>query len=239
MLVFYALSMLVLNAPVIDRQLTGTATSVQGVPTYTLEQRESWSKKAWTHREVIGRRSDGRVLFRQTITPGTFPSVPNIKMTYEGSPKMFSVAWEGSQVKLSFVSAAGKRIRNTLVSPPDNLVGPGGILAAIRKEWPRLRRGTTLNWTMIVPPKANAYAVRLVPGGLETINGVKALKLTLEADSWFVRVFAPSTLFWIDLEHRSTLRYQGLGARDGPDGDPIETILEFQPDALPLVAPQL
>ena len=91
---------------------------------------------------------------------------------------------------------------------------------------------------MIVPPKADAFAVRLVPGKIETVLGTRALQVTLEADSWLVRMFAPSTQFWIDLKHQSTLRYRGIGAKDGPDGAPMETILEFKPDALPLVPPE-
>ena len=33
---------------------------------------------------------------------------------------------------------------------------------------------------------------------LEKIEGKKALKVTLEADSWLIELLAPSTDFWID-----------------------------------------
>ena len=230
--------LLTLSAPTIERNFKGQASTPEGSPTYAVEQRETWGTRGWVKRDVIGRQQDGRILFRQRITPGNRAAVPNIEMTYERSPKKFSVVWNKDQVELTFVDPSGATIKNTLQEPPTNLVGPGGILAAIREDWTLLRQGTTLRWMMIVPPKADAFAVRLVPGKIETVLGTPALQVTLEADSWLVRMFAPSTQFWIDLKHQSTLRYRGIGAKDGPDGAPMETILEFKPDALPLVPPE-
>ena len=158
-------------------------------------------------------------------------------MTYKNSPKQFSVQWKAGQVVMRFRGKDGESLTNTLVSPPANLVGPGGILAAIRKDWDALLAGETLAWKMIVPPKADAYSVRLVPIKRQKLNGRDALHVRLEADNWIVRLVAPSTQFWVDLQLRSTLKYQGMGASDDEDGKPQDTVITFQPPMLPVVAP--
>lgn len=220
------------------RTLTGYAESKEGVALYELRQREVWSSGAWTQRSVSGRRPDGQEFFRQVITPGQRAAVPNISMTYNGSQKGFSVSWRDGVVEMSFTNPKGDTIKNSLKDPPNNLVGPGGILAAIRKDWKALKDGKTLAWKMIVPPKADAYSVRLVPKGIEDIDGTRALRVTLEADNWIVRLVAPSTDFWIDLEHRSTLRYFGMGASDNPSGLPQEAFIKFKPPMLPVIPPR-
>ena len=90
---------------------------------------------------------------------------------------------------------------------------------------------------MIVPPKADAFSVRLVPLQQERIDGRLTLPVVLEADNWLLRLVAPSTKFWIDVEYRSTLKYQGMGASDDDDGKPREAIITFQAPMLPVVAP--
>ena len=219
------------------RAISGQATSTQGEALYQLVQEETWLNGDWTLRTVDGRLESGRTIFQQVITPGARPAVPNIAMTYADSRKGFSVRWQAGQVLMSFTDSTGKTSTNTLVKPPKNLVGPGGILAAIRQDWAALQQGKTLQWKMIVPPKADAYSVRLVPKGIEQIGGQSAMRVTLEADSWIVRLVAPSTDFWIDLKYRSTLQYRGMGATDGPDGKPKEAIITFKPPLLPVVAP--
>ena len=219
------------------RTISGKAKSATGQPLYELIQGETWSKGEWTLRTVHGRLENGRQIFKQVIKPGEHPAVPNISMTYLNSPKGFSVQWKAGQVVMSFTDAAGKSTTNTIDQPPPNLVGPGGILAAIRNDWRALRDGQTLQWKMIVPPKADAYSVRLVPKGIEKIDGEQALRVTLEADNWLIRLIAPSTDFWIDLKYRSTLQYRGMGATDGPDGAPNEAIINFKSPMLPVVAP--
>ncbi len=90
---------------------------------------------------------------------------------------------------------------------------------------------------MIVPPKADAFSVRLVPQKPERVNGREALPVVLEADNWLVRLVAPSTKFWIDVELKSTLRYQGMGASDDSNGKPQEAIITFKAPMLPVVEP--
>ena len=219
------------------RNIQGQASSLEGKAIYTLDQEERWRDGQWTHRKVTGRLKSGRPFFSQVITPGKLPAVPNIQMTYQGSTKQFSVQWEGTHVLMSFRDKQGGSTTNRLESPPSNLVGPGGILAAIRKDWSSLLKGETLEWKMIVPPKADAFSVRLVPQKPERVNGREALPVVLEADNWLVRLVAPSTKFWIDVELKSTLRYQGMGASDDSNGKPQEAIITFKAPMLPVVAP--
>ena len=204
------------------RKVKGQATSPEGKAVYTLDQEERWRDGQWVHRKVTGRLNGGQPFFSQVITPGKMAAVPNIQMTYQGSTKQFSVQWEGAHVLMSFRDKEGSSTTNRLESPPENLVGPGGILAAIRKDWSSLLKGETLEWKMIVPPKADAFSVRLVPQKREIVNGREALPVVLEADNWLVRLVAPSTKFWIDVELKSTLKYQGMGASDDEDGKPQE-----------------
>ena len=177
------------------RKVKGQATSPEGRAVYTLDQEERWRSGQWVHRQVTGRLNGGQPFFSQVITPGKMAAVPNIRMTYQGSTKQFSVHWEGAHVLMSFRDKEGSSTTNRLESPPKNLVGPGGILAAIRKDWTSLLKGETLEWKMIVPPKADAFSVRLVPQKREIVNGRETLPVVLEADNWLVRLVAPSTKF--------------------------------------------
>jgi len=229
---------LALANPESTRTLSGKASSLQGEPLYELVQQESWGKGDWTRRSVVGRTADGREIFSQEITPGRTAAVPNITMRYHGSPRGFSVEWQDDSVVMRHINQKGEKTQNILNSPPKNLVGPGGILAAIRAGWDDLIVGNTLHWTMVIPPKANAYDVRLVPKGIEKLDARESLKVTLEADSWLVRLLAPSTDFWIDTKLKSTLKYRGIGATAGASGNPREVLIKFEPPMLPVVAPR-
>lgn len=219
------------------RTLSGKATSLQGEALYELVQKETWRSGRWSQRSVSGRLMDGREVFSQEITPGVTPAVPNITMRYNNSSKGFSVKWVNGGVVMRHTDENGKTTENTLSSPPKHLVGPGGIVAAIRAGWHELTSGKTLQWSMVIPPKANAYSVRLVPQGIEKLGGREAFKVTLEADSWLVRLLAPSTDFWIDTELKSTLRYRGPGATANRSGNPEEVFILFKAPLLPVVDP--
>ena len=100
------------------RKVKGQATSPEGKAVYTLDQEERWRRR--TVGSSAGYRPtqrSGQPFFSQVITPGKMAAVPNIRMTYQGSTKQFSVHWEGAHVLMSFRDKEGSSTTNRLESP--------------------------------------------------------------------------------------------------------------------------
>ena len=106
----------------------------------------------------------------------------------------------------------------------------------LSRQYALLARGATIRFSAIAPSRLSWYRFRARKGGYRKIGGRSALVVEVEADSFFIRMFSKTLVFYFDAAHHNMIGYQGMVLVKDTEGENFDVRITFSepPDLAPV-----
>jgi hypothetical protein len=213
-----AAALLVLASPVVER-FQGIARSRDGAVAYVESHEVRLSGGAVTSAETRYDHPDGRTIARLTsaYAPGSFAPDYEFKDLRSGAREAVRRAPEGLRLQ------DGDRTRVLPLPEGVPLVAGQGLDRYARAHLDELARGETLEVSLALPGRLDAFSFRLRGDRLESGR----VRVRFEPTSFFLRLLAPSLEGEYDPATRRLVRYVGVSNVAAEDGSPQQVEIAY------------
>jgi hypothetical protein len=120
--------------------------------------------------------------------------------------------------------------RKYLAKKADQIVGQG-FYQFVAANLDALAQGRSVSAKLVLPAQMNQYDVKIRKQNLES----NRLRLVVELDNWFLRLFTPNVQIEYDLGSRRLLWYRGISMVPNKDNKNVEVVTTYdylQPPSL-------
>jgi hypothetical protein len=159
-------------------------------------------------------RGDEIAVLKSNFT--THPYVPSYSFEDRRFGRQDGTFVDGSWVKVYGRAEQNAPIQQDMVRLEDGMVTGQGLHVYLRDHLDELARGNAIHQVrFLVPMEGRDYIFRI--RRLETPGAPGTVAFSIEADSWFLRLFAPKLEVRYDRETRRLLSYRGASNLLGAD----------------------
>ena len=104
----------------------------------------------------------------------------------------------------------------------DQILGQG-FHPFIQENFEALLRGEVYEAKLVLPAQMNQFKVRISP--TKEVDG--RLKIRIELDNWFLRLFAPSIVAEYEISTRRLVSYRGVSAISNASGQNVQVTITY------------
>ena len=139
-----------------------------------------------------------------------------------------SIMVEDGAVQYFWQDAEGRRYSDIESVDDDLMVGPM-MFAFFMRHWPRINRGETLRFHILVPDRQTSYEFEFQKVGEVMVDGLRLAKCELRL-SGFLGLFVGDMVFYLDQATGDLVRYTGIvlpKVRDGDDWTNVKGMVKY------------
>lgn len=194
----------------------GIARNERGEIAYIEEHRMIYENGRPQRNETRYRNADGQEIAVLTSNFAANPYVPNYSFEDRRFGRQDGTFVDGSWVKIYGRSDQNAPVQQDMVRLQNNMVTGQGLHVYLRDHLDELAEGDAVQQVrFLVPLEGRDFTFRIRRLDQPVEPGTVAF--AIEADSWFLRLFAPALKVHYDRETRRLLSYRGASNLLGAD----------------------
>ena len=163
--------------------------------------------------------------------------VPMFRLELPKKGYVEAITANGATIEMLKIDGKGKPEKRKSVKKDGITAADSGFNHLLQDQLPKLVAGETLSFRFVVAGQLDGYRFRARKVGEETVGGVPAVKLLVQADS-LLRYLAPDLQLLYDPTTRKLLEYRGVSNLHDPATDKAYMARISYPATPPADAPK-
>lgn len=207
-------------------EFNGTARDDSGAVVYHEQHRLEYRGQRHLSAETRYLSPEGEIIARLDSDYREHPYVPTYRFEDLRFQRQDGAEVEGDRVTVYGRESADEDVQRTTLELREDMVSGQGLHHYIEDHLDRLTAGESLQVGFLVPLAGEVYSFRIRQTGMNTSNDT--VKLRIDIDNWFLRLFAPYLEFEYDLKNAYLLRYRGPSNLLRPDREAQTVSIEYR-----------